>query len=407
MVKIYKPMWTTATHGTLHVLWQPGFPHCIAPPQKHPFPQPNLWIVPGSHYNSTPLLFKVIRFFFFFKQRREQQVGQESEEMPRGLHANFCGKTHSEVVKSLEKRLFIRHPQPSVIRNPLHPPGLLHSLSAQPFMEASHSSTTQQQYPDRFHRIPWQTDCMLKAIISFLFWGVSFCYLVIIIYYFTNKLKAATSWTELPFRLYSLSNRFIIIKNGVAATRISECLYDSIDFVDGEEPGHYPRQRTVLYPQHHCGQILQICPLQHLQDPVFPPKGRNVTHGPSTGHLSLLDGLLASATKPLQHIQNAAACLVYSLPKCSHVTPTGLLLWLASNSRWWCWPSWPSIELNLSTSKHWSDHAPQHEHFTTSAGRPVAPSLKANKSSSANSQLFSILAPDRWNELPTNVRTAE
>ena len=183
--------------------------------------------------------------FFFFKQRREQQVGQESEEMPRGLHANFCGKTHSEVVKSLEKRLFIRHPQPSVIRNPLHPPGLLHSLSAQPFMEASHSSTTQQQYPDRFHRIPWQTDCMLKAIISFLFWGVSFCYLVIIIYYFTNKLKAATSWTELPFHLYSLSNRFIIIKNGVAATRISECLYDSIDFVDGEEPGHYPRQRTV------------------------------------------------------------------------------------------------------------------------------------------------------------------
>ena len=42
---------------------------------------------------------------------------------------------------------------------------------------------------------------------------------------------------------------------------------------------------------------------------------------------------------------------------------TGSLLWPASDSRNWCWPSRPSTEQHPSTSKHWSYHTPQLEHF--------------------------------------------
>ena len=45
-------------------------------------------------------------------------------------------------------------------------------------------------------------------------------------------------------------------------------------------------QEIVLFPQHHCcGLILQICPLQHPQDPGFSHKGHNATPAPSAGHL--------------------------------------------------------------------------------------------------------------------------
>ena len=42
---------------------------------------------------------------------------------------------------------------------------------------------------------------------------------------------------------------------------------------------------------------------------------------------------------------------------------TDFLLQPTSDSRWWCWPSRPSTELHLSTSKHWSDHTPQCKDF--------------------------------------------
>ena len=56
------------------------------------------------------------------------------------------------------------------------------------------------------------------------------------------------------------------------------------------------------------------------------------------------------------------------LPKFSHVTPSSMtspafVSWPASDSRRWCWPSRLSMELHLSTSKHWSDNTPQQEHF--------------------------------------------
>ena len=44
---------------------------------------------------------------------------------------------------------------------------------------------------------------------------------------------------------------------------------------------------------------------------------------------------------------------------------------------------------------------------TTSAGRLVPPSLRASKARSTKSQLFSVLGPQWWNELPAALRTAE
>ena len=48
----------------------------------------------------------------------------------------------------------------------------------------------------------------------------------------------------------------------------------------------------------------------------------------------------------------------------SFMTSTGFLLQPTSDSKQWCWPSRPSMELHPSASKHWSDHMPQREHFT-------------------------------------------
>ena len=71
--------------------------------------------------------------------------------------------------------------------------------------------------------------------------------------------------------------------------------YHNLAFVNSEELGRIPQQRTILHPQHHCcGPILQICPLQHPQDLDFPNKRRNTTPGPSAGHLP--SGLMGKST---------------------------------------------------------------------------------------------------------------
>ena len=180
-----------------------------------------------------------------------------------------------------------------------------------------------------------------------------------------------------------------------------------------------PRQRTFLHPQDHCcGPILQMFPLKHQQDLVFPHKGRNATPGPSAGHL--LPGLLhltlgwtpSLLTKLLQRIQNAAARLIYNLPKSSHVTPLLLdLHWLpvAAHIQFkTMMMAFKAVNVTapISFQTLVRPHA-QHERSITSAGRLVPPSLRANKASSAQSPLFSVLAPQWWNELLTNVRTAE
>ena len=64
----------------------------------------------------------------------------------------------------------------------------------------------------------------------------------------------------------------------------------------------------------------------------------------------------------------------------SSVTSTGFLSQSASDSRRWCWPSRLSAELHPSTSKHWSDHMPQSEHFALlhqPAGTPITESKQS------------------------------
>ena len=73
----------------------------------------------------------------------------------------------------------------------------------------------------------------------------------------------------------------------------------------------------------------------------------------------------------------------------SSLTSSGFLLQPKSNSRRWCWPSMPSTELHLSTSKHWSDHKTQHEHFTL-LHQLVGWYHRWKQTKPAKSQLFSL-----------------
>ena len=154
----------------------------------------------------------------------------------------------------------------------------------------------------------------------------------------------------------------------------------------------------------------QICSL-HLPDPTLGPSTRISRLDYCN---SLLAGLPASAIKPFQHIQNAAALLVFNLPKFSHVTPlfrdlhwlpvaarirfkTMVLIYKAVNET-------AMTCLQVLVRPHALARALR---VTTSTSRLVPPSLRASKGRTAKSQLFSVLAPLWWNDLPADVRTAE
>lgn len=129
---------------------------------------------------------------------------------------------------------------------------------------------------------------------------------------------------------------------------------------------------------------------------------------------SLLAGLPASAIKPLQRIQNAAARLVFNLPKFSHVSPLFKELhWLPVIARIRFKTLVLAYKAVVGTAPTYlqtlvRSHTPARTlRSTTSAGRLVPPSLRTGKHRSAKSQLFSVLAPQWWNELPAVVRTAE
>ncbi|KAK3549678.1 hypothetical protein QTP86_006854 [Hemibagrus guttatus] len=126
---------------------------------------------------------------------------------------------------------------------------------------------------------------------------------------------------------------------------------------------------------------------------------------------SLLAGLPLNAIRPLQMIQNAAARLVFNLPKFSHTTPllhslhwlpvaarirfkTLMLAYKAKNG-----PA-PSYLKALVTPRT----APRSLRSTSTA-RLVPPSLR--EKGRYTSRLFSVLAPRWWNELPLGIRTAE
>ncbi|KAI5107776.1 hypothetical protein C0J45_1370, partial [Silurus meridionalis] len=126
---------------------------------------------------------------------------------------------------------------------------------------------------------------------------------------------------------------------------------------------------------------------------------------------SLLAGLPLNAICSLQMIQNAAARLVFNLPKFSHTTPllrslaslpvaarirfkTLILAYKAKNG-----PA-PSYLRDLFTS-----HTAPSCLRSFSTVRLVPPSLRMR--GKYTSRLFSVLAPRWWNELPLDVRTAE
>ncbi|CAM4660290.1 unnamed protein product [Leuciscus chuanchicus] len=125
---------------------------------------------------------------------------------------------------------------------------------------------------------------------------------------------------------------------------------------------------------------------------------------------ALLAGLPACATKPLQMIQNAAACLVFNEPKRAHVTSLFISLhWLPLSAR---------IKFKALTLAYRSitGSAPSYFHSllrvyiptrhlrSVNERRLVVPSQKATKSLS---RTFSFTVPFWWNALPTLIRNAE
>ncbi|KAI4901480.1 hypothetical protein NFI96_000627 [Prochilodus magdalenae] len=126
---------------------------------------------------------------------------------------------------------------------------------------------------------------------------------------------------------------------------------------------------------------------------------------------SLLAGFPPWAIRPLQLVQNAAARLIFSLPKFTHVTPllrslhwlpvvarigfkTLMLAYKAKNG-----PAPPYLMAMVKS------RAVPRALRASSTARLEPPSLRTHGRQA--SRLFSVLAPRWWNELPLGVRTAE
>ena len=94
-----------------------------------------------------------------------------------------------------------------------------------------------------------------------------------------------STWTAANHLKLNLSKTELLFNLGKTALHgpVNQCRgCHGIAFISGKESGHNPQQQTVLHPQYHCcGPILQICPLQHPQDLVFPHKRHSATPGPS------------------------------------------------------------------------------------------------------------------------------
>ncbi|KAI4900035.1 hypothetical protein NFI96_007587 [Prochilodus magdalenae] len=126
---------------------------------------------------------------------------------------------------------------------------------------------------------------------------------------------------------------------------------------------------------------------------------------------SLLAGLPLRAIRPLQLVQNAAAHLIFSLPKFTHVTPLlRSLHWLPVVAR---------IRFKTLMLAYKAKNGPAPPYLmamvksrtvpralrASSTARLEPPSLRTHGRQA--SRLFSVLAPRWWNELPLGVRTAE
>ncbi|XP_052354209.1 uncharacterized protein LOC127916468 [Oncorhynchus keta] len=126
---------------------------------------------------------------------------------------------------------------------------------------------------------------------------------------------------------------------------------------------------------------------------------------------SLLAGLPACAIKPPQLIQNAAARLVFNLPKFSHVTPLlRSLHWLPVEAR----IRYKTMVLAYGAVR---GTAPQYLQAlirpytqtralrSSTSGLLASLPLRKYSSRSAQSKLFAALAPQWWNKLPHDART--
>ncbi|XP_064198071.1 uncharacterized protein LOC135258535 [Anguilla rostrata] len=170
--------------------------------------------------------------------------------------------------------------------------------------------------------------------------------------------------------------------------------------------------------QQHCSSNpgMQIFPIQHPQNPPLSHHLLNPAPGPSNGSIrldycnSLLAGLPASATRPLQLIQNAAARLVFNLPRHSHVTPLLTTLhWLPVIAR----IKFKTLVLAYQAvkgsapaylQKIFKPYMPARSLRSATSGRLAPPPLRTCTS---RTRLLSVLAPRWWNDLPVEVRTAE
>ncbi|XP_058879445.1 uncharacterized protein LOC131737046 [Acipenser ruthenus] len=125
---------------------------------------------------------------------------------------------------------------------------------------------------------------------------------------------------------------------------------------------------------------------------------------------SLLAGLPASATRPLQLIQNSAARLVFSLPRFAHATPLlRSLHWLPITAR-------IQFKTLVLAYRCLDQTAPSYLQTLISPYTPTRPLRSACtrrlappplRSPASRARSFSTLAPQWWNDLPTDVRTAQ
>ncbi|KAI4904986.1 hypothetical protein NFI96_002411 [Prochilodus magdalenae] len=126
---------------------------------------------------------------------------------------------------------------------------------------------------------------------------------------------------------------------------------------------------------------------------------------------SLLAGLPLRAIRPLQLVQNAAARLIFNLPKFTHVTPLlRSLHWLPVVAR---------IRFKTLMLAYKAKNGPAPPYLMAMVkSRAVPRALRASSTAHLEppslrthgrqaSRLFSVLAPRWWNELPLGVRTAE
>ncbi|KAK9542005.1 hypothetical protein VZT92_002009 [Zoarces viviparus] len=128
---------------------------------------------------------------------------------------------------------------------------------------------------------------------------------------------------------------------------------------------------------------------------------------------SLLAGAPVLAIRPLELVQKASARLVFNRPKFSHTTCLlHSLHWLPVRAR----IQFKTLVLAYRAVKGTAPsylqamvkpYTPARPLRSATSGRLVALSLRGPCGRSTRLRLFSVLTPQWWNELPTDVRTAE